>query len=79
MTISSKRIWTKILGIPNGARVRLLRRILPLADKGEKGTVMTSCQIRFLGKVYDVELDSGVHLLLKEDELEVIEEDEKNE
>jgi len=68
-------LWKRILGIPIGTKVRLLRRMLPIADKGEKGTVVGSSDVRYIGKVYHVELESGCHLLLKEDELEIMEEE----
>jgi len=73
-------LWKRILGIPIGTRVRLLRSKFPIAERGEEGRVISIREIKTVGKFYCVELDDGRHLFEEESFLEIVEKEymEKN-
>ena len=66
-------LWKRILGIPIGTRVRLLRSKFPIAEKGEVGRVIGVREIKTIGKFYWVELDDSRHLFEEESFLEIVE------
>ena len=66
-------LWKRILGIPIGTRVRLLRSKFPIAEKGEAGRVIGIREIKTIRKFYLVELDDSRHLFEEESFLEIVE------